>query len=488
MGMKLEHLRARCEQMIRDGQIQKAASQLSRMNPAKVPRALRLPLANLCRRARLNTLGLKLLWPLIGPKNALKRNSPTAHELAEYAVLLQRNGGACEAMRILRSIPEPACLEVSLYQGFIHMTEWQYPEAKVCLQKYLLNASDEYQRLIAKTNLAAVHIGLEEFADAELRVHEAMEDAHKKGSMRLVGNCLEMLAQINMHRGQLKESRSRLCQAADLFKGGSPWDLYLIRKNAAILDSMESGSDTDLQKIRREALDRGDSETLRDVDLFLLKSNFNPDLHARLVVGTPFPFFRERVKRQTGLKTEPRQYRLGDESAPSLDIRTGRLDGRDFLNPGKKIHQLLDVLTRDLYRPLRIGALFSALFPNENYDVNSSAFRIYHALRQTRIFLKKHGLPVRIEEHEGRYSLAVVGSFAIALPLERDPVDGMSAMWARLVERAGDNARFSRADVMSLLGLSESSAQRLLRWATNAGKMTVDRSQTSQRYKIIGAA
>ena len=475
-----------CDELIRGGQIQAAATQLSRVNKSKIPRAFRLPLANLCRRARLNGTGLKILWPAVNPKRA--DQSPTAHELVEYAVLLQRNGAAAEALRILNATPAEKCAEVSLYQGFSYMTEWRYDEAARSFQAYLQAATDPYQRRIAKTNLASVLIGLEHLSEAEVLLREILAEADPKKPTRLSGNCFEMLAQISFSRGDLAETRARLEQAAEIFNGHSSWDLYLIRKWKAVLESVESGSSEGLRKMRVEAEQQGDSETVREVDLFLLKFQYDENLHSMLTVGTPFPFFRERVRRLTGLEQAPRRHILGDENAPTLDIRTGLLDGSPLLNPGKKAHQILDALTRDLYRPLKVGSLFARLFSGENYDINSSPTRVHQAVRHTRLFLEKHAIPIEIVSSDGLYSLKVGAGFAISLPLERETVEGMAAQWARMLEVSRHAERISRGDVMSTLGLSESSAQRLLRWAVGAGKVEVDRRIAAQRYKFKVAA
>jgi tetratricopeptide (TPR) repeat protein len=473
-----QRVRETCEELIRGGQIQAATAQLSRINKAKIPRSLRLAFANLCRRARLNSTGLKILWPAVQQKNA------TAPELAEYAVLLQRVGGTAEAIRILKSTPVDKCAEVSLYQGFIHISEWQYPEARPCLQRYLQISEDPYQRLIAKTNLASVTIGLEQFQESEELLLEILSEARKKGLGRLIGNCHEMLAQVRLFSGDLAEARTQLDHASSVFQENGTWDLYLIRKWKAILQTFDNGSNEDLQQMRTEAQQRTDSETIRELDLFLLKFNYNSDLYSRLTIGTPFPFYRERIRRIAGLEGLPQHHLLGGEATSILDIRTGLLNGELVLNPGKKVHQVLDALTRDLYRPLRVGGLFAILFQNENYDINSSPLRVHQAVRQTRMFLKKHSIPAEIHTEDGLYSLSVGPGFAISLPLEREAVEGMSAQWARLVEGSQNVERVSRTEVMSILGLSESSAQRLIRWAVNSNKIEVDRRQSAQRYKL----
>ena len=56
-----ETLIQRCDAEIRAGHPQYVSRHLSSLNAARAPKEFRLPLANICRRAGLFTLGLRLL-------------------------------------------------------------------------------------------------------------------------------------------------------------------------------------------------------------------------------------------------------------------------------------------------------------------------------------------------------------------------------------------------------------------------------------------
>src|SRR4051812_45789308 len=93
-----------CEEAIRSGKLSQAIAYLTAINTAAVPREFRLPIARLCRRTLLVALGLRLLTPIIYPTQKKFNVIPTPEELAEYAVLLQRQGSNREALAILSQI------------------------------------------------------------------------------------------------------------------------------------------------------------------------------------------------------------------------------------------------------------------------------------------------------------------------------------------------------------------------------------------------
>src|SRR5205807_7801047 len=117
-----------------------------------------------------------------------------------------------------------------------------------------------------------------------------------------------------------------------------------------------------LQRLRAMAQNAQDWEGMREADLFTLKLDFQRSRFLHLIFGTPYEEYRTRIMRETGQENDRTVYVFGEKQAPRLDLRTAEIDRHPALNPGRKSHQLIEVLLRDFYRPQRVPAIFSNLF------------------------------------------------------------------------------------------------------------------------------
>src|SRR5947207_870551 len=116
----LEDLLKQCEELVRSGNVGTVHRRLASVKVSQVPRKLRLPLANLCRRSNLVHLGLKILAPLMLSKKGNLLGEATPHELAEYAALLQKSDALKEAKWTLQQVNELEAPEALLYRVFCH--------------------------------------------------------------------------------------------------------------------------------------------------------------------------------------------------------------------------------------------------------------------------------------------------------------------------------------------------------------------------------
>ncbi|MGZ3723104.1 MAG: hypothetical protein ACXVA9_09250, partial [Bdellovibrionales bacterium] len=108
---------AACEADVRASQTQNVAKRLAKLNSARVPREFRLPLANLCRRAGLHSLGITLLTRIVHPLKNNPTEAASSPELAEYAVLLLRSGAMSEALTTLNEVSTSKVPESLLYRA-----------------------------------------------------------------------------------------------------------------------------------------------------------------------------------------------------------------------------------------------------------------------------------------------------------------------------------------------------------------------------------
>lgn len=460
----IEKLVEICEAALRAGQGQLVAQNLNDVNLARIPRAFKLSLANICRRAGLFSAGLRILTALV------RKGDATAGEKAEYAVLLERCGAVDEALNVLRQVNAAEVSVAHLYRAFCHFKSWDYAAAIPELRAYSATPLAPYAALIARVNLAAALVVTRDYEGALALLEETTRAAREEGFSRLNANCLELSAQVHFHRRDLSAARARLNEASRILAGETSSDQLFVLKWQRILDAFESREPAALRQLRREAVERGDGESAREADLFHLMIRQDHRLLKHLYLGTPFEAYRERIRVLLNCEEVREDLIVGKANGALFDIRTGALSGAAAeVNPGKKTHQMLSALLRDLYRPARIGSLFSALYPEEHFDIFTSPARVHQVLFRTRQWLADSRLPVEIQESGQTYSLNVTGSFGFKVPGGAYEIGGHSAQLNRLETLANE---FTSREARAVLGMSPASCKRILKWAVENGKLS----------------
>jgi hypothetical protein len=217
-----------------------------------------------------------------------------------------------------------------------------------------------------------------------------------------------------------------------------------------------------------------------------LKVNFNENRFLHLLFGTPYASFRERILLEFHRSIGQTNYVLGAKPSPRFDVQTGMIDGAIGVKAGSKLHQMIEVLLRDFYEPVRIAGLFSALFPEEHYNVSSSSSRVRQLISRTRRWLEREKIPVSVVEENSFYSMRIDGRFSFQIPLERNLVDARLLRFEKLKSLFGKVEYFSSRDVHEYLGVSLASAQSLLNWAISEGQ--VERIGDSKRATVYRIA
>jgi tetratricopeptide (TPR) repeat protein len=481
-----ENLIRECESDLRAGRTQSVAKRLSKLNTVKVPREYRLALANLCRRSGLVSTGLKLLSRIIHPLRSAQIDPPKAEELAEYGVLLHRNGATNEALQTLERVDSARVPESLLYRAFCHFNHWDPDLAIPCLRDYLKSPLEPYARFIGEVNLAAAFVSAGRWQEALDLLERNIATARTNSYVRLQANCHELRGQVFLNLHDLARAKTELEAASGLLSSNTSMDLLFVKKWLAHIQALESRSLTPLLEFKKEALARQDWESLREADRFGLKVEFSEPRFEHLIFGSPFARYRETVFQELDRRLESDFYVLGEPSGPCLDLNSCRLvgSGAEILNPGKKTHQLLEALLRDFYRPMRVGGLFAELFPGEHFDIFSSPDRIHQILRRSRILLKEKGIPVKIVENGTNYSLRVESGFSFLVPLQRMPVDGHHVHLAKLAEFYQPDREFSAKEAREKLKMPKSSFQVLSAWAVANGKLEMRGPKNMVRYRI----
>lgn len=479
-------LLAQCDKDIRAGRIGKAAKLLHQLNTSQVGREWKLPLAKMCRRSGQIGVGLRLLTPLVLSQAHKLLSTATDEEMAEYAVLLQRHGSVGEALRLLERIPAEKVPESLLFRAFCHFNSWRYQAAIPLLERYLSSIDQDYPRLVGHVNLAAALAMCRMHDRALATLAKALEEARRGEHRRLEANCLELRAQVFIQMGMFAKAREDLELGVRLLDSASVHDTMFLSKWAAVIEAETSRNIAPLERMREEASSRRLWETVREADLQILKVEFDTVLHEKLVFGTPFESYRERVAIETGVNLLVQHTVIGDGQVPCLDVFSGDFQGGADLKPGSKNHQLIEILSRDLYRPAKVGGLFAGLFPGEYFDIFSSPDRVHQILRRTRAWLKKSKTPLAIEEWQGFYSMKVQKGMALKLPLHRQRASWFEVHLQKLYQEYHAGEILPAEVVRGTLKFTEAEYKRFIKWALEEKKFAKVGGGRSTSYRLLG--
>jgi hypothetical protein len=464
-GVDVKTLIQTCDLELRQGRAGAGLRALKTVNLAAVAREDRLPLAGIFRRANLFTSGLKLLTPLIFSERNKWKSEATPDERAEYAALLSKNGNNSEALSVLRKL---RVADAPLYRAFCHMANWDYDSARAELEEYLRAQPLGYAAAIARVNLAACLVGSADWERAGARLAGNIAEAEDNGFRRLLANNLELRAQMHLRQRRWRDAGEDLNRASATLAADGTSDSLFISKWKAILRGLEQRSEEPILAFRQAAVERGHWESARDADRFLLMVRFEEKRFRHLLFGTPFASFREQLCGELERYPEEKTYRYGSESGPALDLLTGEFSPASPLQVKPNHLRLLRVLAADFYRPVKLGALFSKLFPGDHFDVYSSPNRVHQMFWRARGWLGTHRLPLNLTELSGDYRLTVDSGFALLVPLNwRDE----GAPWLEKIRRHFAGREFTAAEACSVLSISRSGFLRRSQEAVARGEL-----------------
>lgn len=457
-------LLAKCEDDIRNGLAHSAAKQLTSLNLTRVPREWRLPLAQICRRVGLYYKGIGLLSAIVYPRKGGSAPNATAGEKVEYGALLLRIGATDEAKSMLAEADENKAPECLLIQSYVAVTEWDLELALAVLDRYLKTPLDSYQYLVARANLGLAHLELRHHDVAAQILDEQIRACREGGHKRLLAASYSQRAQLHVQTHAFSAARRDIEEGQRHLESGQANNLLYVRKWKLILDGLESGKTAPFEELKRLALSDNSWEEVRLADLYSLKVKFKMEQFQHLIFGTPFAGFRNQMMHELGKFPERDFYVMGPKKSRRMDLHTGKINGEAVLTPGRQGHQLLEILLRDFYRPVRTAGIFSALFKDQHFDLNSSPNRVHSAVKRFRRWLDESRIPIDIDENGGFYSLQITGDFSFQIPLNREPVDFMDLHFEKLARAFEKRAKFSALEARDKLGFSRRTLQRVINW------------------------
>ncbi len=469
-----------CESDLRAGRISNAAAKLRTVNSDQIPKEWRLKFANLYRRARMDYQALKLLWPAM----QLDAQEPASREeQAEYAASLIKVGATHEALNILADIQDLP--SAKLFKAFGHMTRFEHAQAIPLLKTYIEQADSAYSRRVGQINLAAAHVALGAWIDAEQILTEVIKAAEIEGHKQLWANGHELRAQIYIHKNELDLALTNLEKAAHILTESG--EALKIRKWYAVIDALKTQTLEPLNHFRSQAEFAQEFEHLRDIDFFSNRIQFDQNSFDHLLMGTPFATYREHVTQIIGRKQRDNtRFVFGNPQGAYMDVSTGEIHGMQIkTSPGNTVHRLIAVLLGDLYRPWSIGSIFAELFSEEKFDASTTPNRIHQLLWRLRRWFETNQIPVEVVENEGQYRLKVHGAFAFVLPEQKIRLDEQEICLRKIHSLFGPNTTFSSREVQAKLGISSSSFKRLASWALEHKRLQRMGASRATVYKVV---
>ena len=459
------------DQQIRQGGRHAVRMRLLAYQKQRVPRPYWAQFAELARRVDAPLLALQILRSVVRPLQPLQPPA-SIQEQATYAAALLRVDAIPEAKEILGSLSPANNPEVLLYRSFAHFAEWDHRKAIPHLRQYIQHVQlSDYQRLVGRVNLALAFVIEMRAPEAELLLNELLRETAQAGHHLLHGNCLELTAQLHLFLRQFPDTEKNLNLAnQSLARAGREFAL-LLEKWRAILDLLRSPGSSSLdrlERIRASAVEAKEWEIVRDCDLYRMIAFRDENLFVHLSFGTRYLGFHRRMLALCVHEFDlPNQYKFssGSSAKNGYDLFKGvEISARGRIARTHRVHQTLDCLTQDFYRPHSLGQLFSNLYPTEYFNPLSSRNRVAQSLYVLRRWFQTHQIPVTVEALSLQYRLAFKGPYYFLL--QRTKIKSFQyAEQLQILKETWPYQSFTKMKAERLLG---SSPNRLLKAAVKA--------------------
>lgn len=462
------------DQMIKKGRISEVRKELTQLS-TRCPEGARLPLAHLCRRVGLNTKALKILsQDLLKP---VPDNLPKSW-VAEYAVNLQRLGSVSEAIRLLEQ-QQGWGHQMSL--AYCHISQWNYLQAKLNIEKYLSGDPEPYQALVAQVNLAASLVSLEIWDEALDLLKGVIRELKQQQAHRLTANCYELMTQAHIGKQQYDLADKDLLQGLEILEGQGSIDSFFLDKWKSVIEAFRSGKVTPLLEIRSQAEQRGHFETVRDMDFQSLRIDYDENLRDHLYFGSRSVHYKNRIERHFGL---PQKDHVQNPSGKhTLVVEAGEFQGDVIFKPGSKPHAMLCSLFSDFYRAKKLGEVFNDIYPEEYFDIFTSPDRLHQVLKRLRQHMEKQNLRLGIESSGAGYTIQTPESLRIVFS---KPVMARDRFQVR-VEKLKDifsGKDFSAREAAEVLEISHSNTNRVLKKAVEENQLKKISNGPHTYYKV----
>lgn len=465
-----------------------------------IPREFASAFADIAWRISQPLLALKILHHIIFPKNNFNQPA-TDQEKIIYASALINLGATQEALEIFSSVQENSRPEVLLKKALAHFTTWNYKESIPLLEKYIAcNDIPFYKQLIGKVNLAAALIYQTCWQESKSLLLEIQEESERNGYTLLLGNCFELRAQVEIFQGHFNQALTWLEKSKECLKDEhGDFSLYA-EKWISICQCFLSRSPEALQHlnaVKRKAASLLHWETLREIDLFESLIRQDAELAKKVIMGTPFESYRQRVRQlfdKSDQAMAPQnqlaqrgQYYLILGNSSTLDFTFAPYDKQ---NSGEALFEkpqllaLYEALTMDFYKPSHVGLLFERIYPEEKFDPFHSPDRVLQLLRRFNKWFIENKVPLRIHMKKSEFMLKAHGETTVQILISRAKKLSKEKGYLSQIKSLFKDRTFSTQQAAESLKVSRRLAKTIITQGLHAGQLIQQGTGRSTLYQL----
>ncbi len=466
--MEWLELIANFEQQIRQGQGAAVKKYIWALSLSDIPRQHYGVICNIATRVGLPSFTLKLLTREVRKTNFEKSNL-SVFERAEYASALTNIGAYSEAEKILEKLNSNTYPKILLYEAFALFNQWKYREALPLLENYVKKVEEPYLKRVGLVNLCAAQVFCRDYTRALENLEKLEADLTSEKQTLLLGNVLELKAQCYLGLEKFSEADSVLARSEEHLSGTGTL-FYLFAKKwraiSSIMQNKKEGSGQ-IREVRKMAVEMGHYETLRECDFFEGIYLQRGELIEKVFFGSPFPSYREKIIARASISNSFYDWTVkteGSDEVTFYDV-SQPIEG---VVPNSILHNLQKLFFSDFYAAWRVGTVFSSLFPNDHYDIQSSPNRIYQLIHRWNTLAVKAQLPFSIESDGSGFRITFKSSCTIRVGHSTEFVSIVESQLQELRKHFGSKS-FRAAEARRLLNKSQSHVSVLLTKAQSVG-------------------
>jgi tetratricopeptide (TPR) repeat protein len=466
--MEWSELISSFEQQIRQGKGAAVKKHLWSSSLTEIPRQHYGMIANIATRVGFPTFTLKLLTREIRKSNFEKSNL-SVFERAEYASALTNIGAFSEAEKILESLNPNSYPKILLYESFALFNQWKYREALPHLQNYVKKVEEPYLKRVGKVNLCAAQVFCRDYAKALESLKGLQAELVSEKQTLLLGNVLELQAQCYLGLERFAEADQTITQSEELLSGTGTLFYLFAKKWRAISSLMQNKKEAKSQiaEVRQMAKGMRHFETLRECDFFEGIYLNDAELVRKVYFGSPFSSYREKILAHVPIGGTQYDWTVevpGTKDSPLYDVAQP-IEG---VVPNSILHNLQKLFFSDFYATWRIGTVFSNLFPDNHYDIQSSPNRIYQLIHRWNVLAEKSSLPFAIESDGSGFRVVFKQSCTVRVGQSTELINIVDSQLQQLRLHFGSKS-FRSAEARKLLNKSQSHMSVLLTKAQAVG-------------------
>ncbi|NQZ01879.1 MAG: hypothetical protein HRT45_14545 [Bdellovibrionales bacterium] len=480
------------EERVAEGDGQAVADEISRLERSQVPDVMLVRFARLCRRVGDPLSGAKSLFSAVKAETS----SPLSEQVIEYACCLARLGRGKEAVQLLESLAKEDLNDSALEVADIYFNVWDYKSGIKVLENALSVCEQGYRRRILELNHLASMVALSRLEEASELGHHLVETLKRENSIKLLGNCYELLGQVFISTGNWPHAKKLLNESVDILSASGSLSSILPKKWLAIGELRFEGHSnrqalTQIEHIKNQARQFRHWESLRHIDLQVALHLKDSEAFSRIYFTCPHPMFRE-------LYMEPHleELKLNSKVTWSKGNRPSYLDlteaicgvGEREIKPSQVLFKMLSGLASDYYNPLTVHQLHQFAFEGQYFNPLSSPDKTHKAIIRLRKFIDETLPSLLIDNNKNYgYRLRANDGLLITYPLNtRDlTVPSESLLFVKKLQAEFGSEPFSRKQVDEKLGYNSRKSGRKLLDAVESGDLQTTGNGRSTRYKIV---